>query len=93
MAKVVPPNGRPAKVSDRQLMLRAIDLSRKCRSEPGRISPKVGAIVARDNALTREAKRARKSKAAVARDAVARYLEDVRDSRDAAAVKKHGERS
>jgi len=46
-----------------------------------------------DNALTREAKRARKSKAAVARDAVARYLEDVRDSRDAAAVKKRGERS
>jgi pyrimidine deaminase RibD-like protein len=55
MAKVVPPNGRPAKVSDRQLMLRAIDLARKCRSEPGRISPKVGAIVARDGKVLGEA--------------------------------------
>ena len=29
-------------------MLRAISLARKCATEPGRISPKVGAIVARD---------------------------------------------
>jgi predicted DNA-binding protein len=46
-----------------------------------------------DTALTREARRAHKSKAAVAHDAVARYLEDLRDCRDAAAVKKRGERS
>ncbi len=46
-----------------------------------------------DTALTLEARRAHKSKAAVARDAVARYLEDLRDCRDAAAVKKRGERS
>jgi len=46
-----------------------------------------------DNALAQEAKRARKSKAAVARDAVARYLEDLHDYRDAAAVKRRGERS
>ncbi len=46
MAKIVATNERPAKGSDRQLMLRAIDLARKCRSEAGRISPKVGAIVA-----------------------------------------------
>jgi pyrimidine deaminase RibD-like protein len=29
-------------------MLRAIDLARKCMSEPGKISPKVGAVIARD---------------------------------------------
>lgn len=46
-----------------------------------------------DTALTLEARRTHKSKAAVARDAVARYLEDLRDCRDAAAVKKRGERS
>lgn len=46
-----------------------------------------------DTALTREAKRARKSRAALARDAVARYLEDLHDYRDAAAVKKRGERT
>ena len=34
--------------TDRQLMLRAILLSRKSKSEPGKISPKVGALVARD---------------------------------------------
>ena len=55
MAKVLPPNGRPAKASDRQLMLRAIDLARKCGNEPGRISPKVGAIVARDRKVLGEA--------------------------------------
>lgn len=46
-----------------------------------------------DNALAREARRTRKSKAAVARAAVARYLEDLRDYRDAAAVKRRRERS
>lgn len=46
-----------------------------------------------DTALTREAKRACKSKAAVARDAVARYLEDLQDCRDAAAVRKRGGRT
>jgi pyrimidine deaminase RibD-like protein len=55
MAKVVTPNRLPARTSDRDLMLRAIDLARKCRSEPGRISPKVGAIVARDSRILGEA--------------------------------------
>jgi len=48
MAKVIRSDRLPAKASDRQLMLRAIDLVRKCRSEPGKISPKVGAVIARD---------------------------------------------
>lgn len=55
MAEVVAPNGRPAKSSDRQLMLRAIDLARKSRSEPGRISPRVGVIVAHDGKVLGEA--------------------------------------
>jgi pyrimidine deaminase RibD-like protein len=48
MANRMPPDRMPAKTSARRLMLRAIDLARKCRSEPGKISPKVGAIIARD---------------------------------------------
>jgi pyrimidine deaminase RibD-like protein len=43
--------------SNRQLMLRAIDLSKKCVSEPGKVSPKVGAIVARDGVILGEAYR------------------------------------
>jgi pyrimidine deaminase RibD-like protein len=43
------------RVSDRGLMLRAIDLARKCRNEPGKISPKVGAIVTRDGVVIGEA--------------------------------------
>jgi pyrimidine deaminase RibD-like protein len=41
--------------SDRALMVRAIDLARKCKSEPGSISPKVGAIVARNGRVLGEA--------------------------------------
>ncbi len=36
-------------------MLRAIDLARRSRSEPGRISPRVGAIVAHDGTVLGEA--------------------------------------
>lgn len=44
-------------LTDRELMLRAIKLSRNCISEPGKISPKVGAIVARDGVIIGEAYR------------------------------------
>lgn len=41
-------------ISDRDLMIRAINLARKSRNEPGKISPKVGAIVARDGVVLGE---------------------------------------
>ncbi len=43
------------RLSDRDLMLRAIDLARKSKSEAGKIAPKVGAIVARDGRVIGEA--------------------------------------
>ena len=43
------------KLGDRDLMLRAIELARKCRSEAGKISPKVGAVIARDGLVIGEA--------------------------------------
>ncbi|HLK57255.1 MAG TPA: deaminase [Chthonomonadaceae bacterium] len=48
-------------VTDRSAMLRAIDLSRKCMSEPGKVSPKVGAIVIRDGRVIGEAFRGEQS--------------------------------
>ena len=45
------------RLSDRQLMERAIELARGCVSEPGKISPKVGALVVRDGRVLGEAYR------------------------------------
>ena len=44
-------------LSDRKLMLQAIALARQCRSEEDRVSPKVGAVVARDGVVIGEAYR------------------------------------
>lgn len=46
-----------AESSDRALMLRAIELARRCEGEPGKVSPKVGALVARDGIAIGEAYR------------------------------------
>ena len=39
------------RLSERELMLLAIELARKCKSEAGRTSPKVGAVIARDGKI------------------------------------------
>ncbi len=54
-AREMPSKRSSTKVSDRQLMLRAIALSRNCRSEAGKVSPNVGAVVARDGEILGEA--------------------------------------
>ena len=43
--------------ADRNFMKRAIELSRRCRSEPGKVSPKVGAVIVRDENIIGEAYR------------------------------------
>src|ERR1017187_3797729 len=55
MSKAPRSRRSPIKTSDRDLMRRAIDLARKCKSEPGKISPKVGSVVARDGVVIGEA--------------------------------------
>lgn len=43
--------------TDRELMIKAVDLSRNCISELGKNSPKVGAVIARDGIILGEAYR------------------------------------
>jgi pyrimidine deaminase RibD-like protein len=47
----------PYQADDRALMERAIALARRCEGEPARVSPKVGAVVARDGVIVGEAYR------------------------------------
>lgn len=49
------PQEPSGQLCDRELMLRAIELARNCRREPGKISPKVGAVIARDGVVIGEA--------------------------------------
>jgi hypothetical protein len=48
-------SGAPSPADDRALMERAIALARECMSEQGKVSPKVGAVVARDGVVLGEA--------------------------------------
>ena len=57
MAKAIRKDRAPRTLTNRQLMIRAIALARGCTSEASRISPKVGAVVARDGRILGEAYR------------------------------------
>jgi pyrimidine deaminase RibD-like protein len=45
----------PARATDRDLMVRGIELARRCVSERGKISPKVGSLVTRDGVILGDA--------------------------------------
>ncbi|MEO5770334.1 MAG: deaminase [Polyangia bacterium] len=45
----------PSDPGERQYMVRAIELARQCRSERGKISPKVGAVIVRGRKIVGEA--------------------------------------
>jgi pyrimidine deaminase RibD-like protein len=55
MAKLTRTRKEKAMHTDRDLMLRAIALARRCKNEQGKISPKVGAVIARAGKLLGEA--------------------------------------
>jgi len=54
-SELKPSDSSMARFDDRGLMLQAIALARQCTSEPGRISPKVGAVIARNGLIIGEA--------------------------------------
>jgi len=57
LSDVQPANQSIERLSDRALMERAIELAKKCVSEPGKVSPKVGAVLARNGVIIGEAYR------------------------------------
>src|SRR4051812_25514351 len=48
MPRTTGPSPAVANKDDRRFMVMAIDLARKCKSEPGKVSPKVGAVIVRN---------------------------------------------
>jgi pyrimidine deaminase RibD-like protein len=52
-----PETATEKRYTDRELMERAIELAKQCVSEPGKVSPKVGAVLARDGIILGEAYR------------------------------------
>lgn len=55
MARPSTSQSRSRKLTDHELMQRAFEQSRRCQSEPGKVSPMVGAVVARDGRVIGEA--------------------------------------
>jgi pyrimidine deaminase RibD-like protein len=54
MKRAARPRGKGSVLSDRSLMQRAIALARKSQGEPGKISPRVGAVISREGQLLGE---------------------------------------
>jgi pyrimidine deaminase RibD-like protein len=55
MARATRPQKSSAMMSDRDIMLRLVELAKQCKNAPGKISPKASAVVARDGVVIGEA--------------------------------------